>query len=70
MTMSSAYAVNDEQAAVLLAALIIENGKNGSGKPLRVSHESMHHARKAAGIRARDVFFAKGKNGVELKIVG
>ncbi len=62
--MSSGYAVSDEQAAVFLAALIIEK----NGKLLRVSSESVHKASQAAGIKARDVFLEKGEHEVELKI--
>ena len=51
--MASAYQINDEQAAVFLAALILENGKNGS-KPLRVSGDAVRGALKASGIKACD----------------
>lgn len=65
--MASTYHVNDEQAAVFLAALIIENGKNGK-KPLRVSFDSIRKAGQAAGIKARD-FFPNGVHEVEFKLV-
>lgn len=54
--MSPVYQINDEQAAVFLAALIIENGKHLNGKPLRVSADAIHEATRAAGIQARDLF--------------
>lgn len=54
--MSSGYPVNDEQAAVFLAALILDNAKLLNGKPLRVSADSIREAMKASGIKARDVF--------------
>lgn len=66
--MASVYQINDEQAAVFLAALIIENGKHLNGKPLRVSADAVHEATMAVGIQARD-FFRDNNHEIEFKLL-
>lgn len=67
--MSRSYSVNDETAAVFLAALIIDNAKHLNGKPLRISGDSIRKAMKASGIKARE-FAGDGKDyEVEFKLL-
>lgn len=66
--MASAYPVNDEQAAMFLAALILENAKHPNGKPLRVSGESIRQAMKASVIKARQLLEDGKDYEVEFKL--